>query len=514
MVVFEWIITLLLISVLLTTVARRIGIPYPTLLAVGGALLAIIPGTPSLELDPALALALFVAPVLIDSGFDTSLRDLKDNWRGVLGLVVVAVGVTTAVTAIVVHGMVPAMPWAAAIALGAIVAPPDAAAATAVLKQITVPHRILTLLEGESLLNDASALLIYRIAVGAAVAGSFSWSSTMPIFGLGILGSVIAGPVIAWLFTGIFRRIDDAPTAILTQFVGAFCIWIAAERFHLSGVLTTVTFAMTAARLAEDTPARMRVPSFAVWETGVYVLNVLAFVLVGLQVGPILARLAEDVRHEYLCIAAIVLAAVVLTRIVLVMTINTIGRAVIRRNGHKPKRPNMMEPNAKGGVILSWCGMRGIVTLAAAYGLPADMPYRDLMVLCAFAVVLGTLVVQGLTLPFLLRLLDLKDDDPVGQELRQGRAVAYEAALATLDGNQTPLAAALRHELGDMLHRARGEAPADGDGDVSLAELRMTAAQAARKAVWDLRKTAVIGDAAFHKLEEELDWAELTTQRG
>ncbi|HSI05712.1 MAG TPA: sodium:proton antiporter, partial [Myxococcota bacterium] len=133
---------------------------------------------------------------------------------------------------------------------------------------------------------------------------------------------------------------------------------------------------------------------------------------------------------------------------------------------------------------------------------------------CAFAVVLGTLVIQGLTLPALLRLLNLKDDDPVGQELRHGRAVAYEAALATLAENQTPLAAALRHELGDMLHRARGEAPADGDGDVSLADLRMTASQAARKAVWDLRKTAVIGDAAFHKLEEELDWAELTTQRG
>lgn len=513
MVVFELIVGLLLVSVLLGLAARRLHVPYPTLLAVGGTILAFLPHAPHVELDPEMALALFVAPILVDSGFDTSLRDLKDNWRGVLGLVVVAVGVTTFVAASVVHAMVPAIPWAAAIALGAIVAPPDAAAATAVLKHVTIPHRILTLLEGESLLNDASALLIYRVAVGAALAGSFSWSSAVPVFGLGVVASVIVGPLIALLFTRCFRYVDDAPSATILQFVGAFGIWMFAERFHLSAVLVTVSFAITAGRIATDTPARMRVPSFAVWETAVYILNVLAFILVGLQIGPILERLPTDVRHDYYVIAAAVVAAVIMTRVALVMTINGVGQVIMRYRGHNPKRPHMVRPTKRGGFVIGWCGMRGIVTLAAAYALPDEMPYRDLLVLCAFAVVLGTLVIQGLSLPIILRLLKLEDNDPVGREVLQARAAAYEAALATLEGNQTPLAQALRHEMSDLLHRARGEAPADGD-DVSLQDLRRAASAAARKAVLHLRTTAVIGDAAYHRLEEELDWAELTTERG
>src|SRR5215217_2593184 len=170
----EVVVGLVLAAVLLAAAARRVGAPYPVFLALGGAVLAFLPGAPSFTVPPELALALFVAPVLLDAAYDTSLRDLRDNWVPVTGLVVIAVGLTTAAVAAVAHALIPSMPWAVAIALGAIVAPPDAVAATAVLRPLHPPHRLLTILEGESLLNDASALLIYRLAVSAIAAGGFS----------------------------------------------------------------------------------------------------------------------------------------------------------------------------------------------------------------------------------------------------------------------------------------------------------------------------------------------------
>src|SRR2546423_4033693 len=190
----EEILALVLAAVSLAALARRVGAPYPVFLAIGGALLAFLPGAPEFSVPPELALALFVAPVLLDAAYDASLRDLKDNWLPVTGLVVFAVGLTTAAVAIVAHALLPTMPWAAAIALGAVVAPPDAVAATAVLRPLRPPHRILTILEGESLLNDASALLIYRLAVGAVAAQSFSFVSIAPAFAVAIAGSFVAGP--------------------------------------------------------------------------------------------------------------------------------------------------------------------------------------------------------------------------------------------------------------------------------------------------------------------------------
>jgi monovalent cation/hydrogen antiporter len=217
MIIFEWILAILLGAVLLSLLARRIGAPYPALLALGGTVLAFIPGAPRIVLEPELALALFLAPVLLDAAYDTSPRDLRDNWLPVTCLVLVAVGLTTAAVAGVAHALT-GMPWWAAIALGAIVAPPDAAAATAVLRQLHLPHRILTILEGESLLNDASALLIYRVAVTAATAGSFSMSNAAPTLALSVVGSIIAGPILALTYlrlVAFMNRSGDAPTAII-----------------------------------------------------------------------------------------------------------------------------------------------------------------------------------------------------------------------------------------------------------------------------------------------------------
>jgi len=510
---FEWTIALLLGAVALSALARRLKVPYPTFLAIGGMLLAFVPSGPSWTLEPDLALALFVAPVLLDAAYDTSLRDLRNNWLPVSALVFLAVGVTTAAVALCAHWLVPDMPWAAAVALGAIVAPPDAAAATAVLRELKLPYRILKILEGESLLNDASALLIYRVAVGVAATAHFKLSEFAPAIALALAGSLVAGYLFAklWLLTTL--RETDAPSAIILQFAGTFTIWIVAERIGLSGILTIVAYAITIARTAPARiPARLRVPTYAVWETAVFILNVLAFILIGMQLRPIWTRLDEMVRTEYVVIAACVLAAAIVARIAWVMFYGVILRAVVAAGLLHPRRA-MAAPTVRGGIVVSWCGMRGIVTLAAAFALPENFPYRDLMLLTAFAVVLGSLVIQGLTLRPLILLLELKADNPVAIEVARARSIAYRAALEEIDGDPSEEAEILRLEYRAMLMRAES----DPDGGVSTGELpadplRRRALAAARQAILNLRESEDIGDDAFHQLEEELDRAELGAQ--
>ena len=211
----EQLLGLFVAAIILAAAARRVGAPYPVFLALGGGLLAFLPGARPFNIPPEVVLALFVAPVLLDAAYDASLRDLRDNWAPVTGLVVFAVGLTTAAVALVVHLLVPAMPWAAAIAAGAIVAPPDAVAATAVLRPMRPPHRILTVLEGESLLNDASALIIYRLAVTAVAANGFSIGAVAPTFLFAVAGSVIVGPLLGSLLMRVMERVQHIPTATI-----------------------------------------------------------------------------------------------------------------------------------------------------------------------------------------------------------------------------------------------------------------------------------------------------------
>ena len=506
----EVLIGLILAATLLAAAARRVGAPYPVFLALGGALLAFVPGAPSFTVPPELALALFVAPILLDAAYDASPRDLRDNWAPVTGLVVVAVGLTTIAVAVVARAMIPSLPWAPAIALGAVVAPPDAAAATAVLRQLKPPHRILTILEGESLLNDASALLIYRLAVGAVAANGFSISAVAPTFLFAVAGSVVVGPALGWLSLRVTDRVRHVPTVIILQFVTTFGVWILADRIGLSGVLTMVCFAVTVARIApERIPARIRIPSYAVWETVVFVLNVLAFVFIGLQVRPILAHLEPAARGRYFAVAGAVLVTVIAVRIAWHMSFNAVIRWRERRFGFRPPRP-MLRPTVGSGLVISWSGMRGIVTLAAAMALPAAFPFRDLILLTAFSVVLGTLAIQGLTLGPLLGALNLRDDDPVGHEVTDARERALRAGLAELGHDKSPAANAVRQEFIAHLGSIGGN-PEEGESRrVAYRDIHRRALQAARQAVLAMRASEEIGDDAFHQMEEELDWIEMS----
>jgi CPA1 family monovalent cation:H+ antiporter len=519
--VFELVIALLLGGAILTSLARRIGAPYPALVALAGAGLALVPGTPTIMLDPSLALTLFVAPVLLDTAFDASQRDLRANWRTVVGLAVGAVVFTVCIVAIVARLLVPDLPWSVAIALGAIVAPPDAAAATAVLKQLRPPHRLLVILEGESLFNDASALLVYRLAVGAALAGSISPVTVVPTLLVVTVGSVVLGFVLSRLLMRYLLRVHDVSTAVVIQFCCTFAVWTLAERLHLSGILTVVVFAMTAARrAAEFTPARIRIPAYAVWDFAVFVLNVLAFILIGFQLKGILARITSYTLLEYIGIGVAVCTATILARILWVSGAAWLARRRSRslQEGHKGHSESfaLSRPAA---AIVGWCGLRGIVTIAAALALPSTFPYRDLVLFTAFSVVLGTLVVQGMTLRPLINLLGLQGDPTVAREVRLARVETTRAALAALDeAPDDEMSVALRRRYELMLRRAEADVEADREPEREPSEGGMThvdielvraATSAERHRLHALRSDGTISDAAFQQIEQELDLEEL-----
>jgi monovalent cation/hydrogen antiporter len=511
MAVFELAIALLFVGAVLAALARRVQVPYPALLALAGAALALLPGTPSVTLDPELALTLFVAPVLLDAAYDASPRDLKQNWRTVTALALVAVGLTVAAVALVLRAVVPDIPWAAAIALGAIVAPPDAAAATAVLRQLRPPHRVLVILEGESLFNDASALLVYRMAVAAVVTGTLSGWTAVPMLAAVCVGSVVLGAVLSRITTAVLPRVEDIATAVLLQFLTTFAVWMIAERLHLSGIITMVVYAILVARTAPiRIPARIRIPSYAVWEVVVFVLNVLAFILIGLQLKPILQRLDRAELISYTVTAAAVIAAVVLVRLAWVMGYAAVGRWM------RPRRDSRY-PSFRSGIVIAWCGMRGIVTLAAALALPEGFPHRDLILFTAFSVVLGTLVLQGMTVRPLMRRLSLKHDDSVEHEVHLARAETARAAIDALGDDRSEIARLLRskHEArlrGAQARADRIETAVDDEDHTRLVTLSRGAQEAQRRTLYDLRTRGVIGDDAFHRVEEELDWGDVNLE--
>lgn len=519
MALFEIVIVLLVAGALLAAWARKLGAPYPAFLALAGAGLALIPSAPVLSLEPDLVLTLFVAPVLLDAAYDASPRDLRKFWRPIAGGAIVAVILTVIAVALVARWLRPDIPWAVAITLGAIVAPPDASAAIAVLRALRPPHRVMVIIEGESLLNDATALLIYRVSVAAAL-GSWAGWAALPGLVLAILGGLVLGVALGWHFPRLAAHIHDVPTSVIIQFSGTFAVWIIAERLGLSPVVTMVSYAITVARSA---PARMgarrRVQSYAVWEVAVFVLNVLAFILIGLQLRPILAALKGVGFQDYALFGAAILLTAILIRVGWVMSYNMVARWRSRRFGGRPGGSALL-PTREGGVIIAWCGMRGIVTLATALALPAgadgaDFPFRGLILFAAFAVVLGTLVLQGLTLRPLMQLLRLPHDSVVEREVRHARRRSAEAALASLASDDGPLTDAIRQEYAARMGPNEGAAAGDRSSAGQLDEptaARKRALEAERQALLALRANGEIGDDAFHAVEEEIDWADMNVE--
>ncbi|WP_294642001.1 sodium:proton antiporter [uncultured Aureimonas sp.] len=511
MIVFETILAMLAIGVLILGLARRRHLPYPVLLSVAGVGIALAPFHVEFHLEPELVLALFVAPVLLDAAYDTSWRDLKRNWGAVLSLALVAVGVTTAAVALVVHLLVPSIPWAAAIAIGAIVAPPDAVATTTVLQDVRLPHRVSVILRNEALLNDASTLLIYRLALAAvASGGSIGAEVIAPAFLLSLVGSVAAGLGLAWLVGNITRRIEDAPSSIIFQFVSTFGVWVVSERLGMSPILSVVAYGMTLARLpGAYQSASLRIPSFAVWDTAVVVLNIVAFLVIGLELGAVITAAPEGELGRWATVGTAVLLTVIAVRLVWTLAAALWSRRQIDR--HEGWDVDGVPPDWRTGLVVGWAGTRGIVTVATALALPGDFPERDMLLFCAFAVTLGTLVIQGPTLRPLVKALRLADDGPVAREVRTARVALAEAGLSATRDDAAAGAEILREEL-EFERRVAQEAT-EGDGRPTPPEkaLRARVLAVRRQRLLALRRDGMIGDDAFHIIEEELDLADLAT---
>jgi CPA1 family monovalent cation:H+ antiporter len=393
------------------------------------------------------------------------------------------------------------MPLAAAITLGAIVAPPDAAAASAVLTKFPLPRRTMAILQGESLLNDATALLIFTAAVAIATSQETSIGDMVPGLLVAAPGGVVLGLAFAKLYFLLKGWLGQTLTARASEFVVTFGTWVVAEHLHVSPILAVVAFAMTAAHYGpERQTARDRVHSYAIWEIVVFVLNVLAFLLMGLQARTILSRLDRSRLWEAIWFAATVLAIVIVVRIIWVMIGTLIPRLYQRREASA-------STTTREAVLMSWCGMRGLVTLATAFALPSNFPHRDLIVLSAFIVVLGSLIVQGLTVGLLIKLLRLEPDKSLDVEISKARGAMVDAALARLRDRSGDAAVAVRAEYEAMRTVARDRA--NPQADTEHDRLRIDAICAQRELLANLRRQGTISDDAFHRLEEELDWAEL-----
>jgi Na+/H+ antiporter len=500
---FEITLVLLAIAVVLLQWARRLRVPYPAMLALVGGCVAALPFAPHLSIEPQLALALFVAPAVMDTAFDMPPREMLRIWLPLTSLAVVLVLLTTAAVAWA-GWEIAGLPLAAAVALGAIVAPPDAAAAAAVLQEFNLPRRTMAVLQGESLLNDAVALLVFGLAVSAAVSPGGPLDALLPRLLIAVPGGALLGVVSGMIGVHAIDRVAGTLTSIIVQFLMTFGTWISAERLSLSPIVAVVALAAVVARyLPARTSARDRVNANAVWSTVVFVLNVLAFLLMGLQARAILSQLHGDALRHALMFAGIVLLVVIAVRFAWVMIYGVSLRFF--RSFVERRVVGGTLPPARIGVLVSWCGMRGLVTLATAFALPPEFPGRDVIVLSAFTVVLGTLVVQGFTIRPLIALLRIPPDRSLDDEVVKARTAMLDAAMEELKRFSGETADAVRSEYA----AARAAGPDPSGAAAQYDHLRTLAVAAERRVLIAWRQQGRIFDDAYHLLEEELDRAEL-----
>ena len=511
-------IILLLIGVLaFMAMARHLLIPYPIFLVLGGLALSLVPGVPVVPLEPDLVFLIFLPPILWAAAYFTSFRDFHTNLRSITLLAVGLVVATTAAVAVAARWVVPGMSWPVAFALGAIVSPPDAVAATAIARKLGIPHRVVTILEGESLVNDAAALVLYRAAVVAVVTGTFVLGATLWQFVLAAAGGVIVGLAIGLITRWALNITADSLSEIAVTLLAPYVAWVIAERLHVSAVLACVAGGLYVRQSFSAIVApSTRVQARAVWDLLIFVLNGVIFILIGLQLGAIReAGLPGSLRSLVMQGAAIsvIAIAVRLAWIPLNTALPRLLSPSLRKRDPMPPASHML--------LVGWTGMRGIVSLAAALALPlttaagTPFPFRSEVILLTFAVILSTLVVQGLTLTPLIRALRLGRDDTLEREESHAREVATQAALTRLDDlsgeawAQPDHVDRMRSVYAQRMRKAStielGDSEAVARAQATVRRLRHETLSAERRAVIALRDQGIISDEILHRLEQELD---------
>jgi monovalent cation/hydrogen antiporter len=503
----------------LNVLAQRLAIPYPIVLVLGGLVVGGIPGIPDVTLNPDLVLVIFLPPLLYSAGVFADLRALRDNLRPILMLSIGLVLVTTVVVAIVAHGVL-GLSWALSFALGAIVSPTDPTAATTIMRNLGVPRRLVNVIEGESLVNDATALVVYRVAVGAAVGGSFSApEAALELVGAAA-GGIAIGLVVGYLLTAIRRHVDDTTTQLTISLLSGYAAFIPADLVGASGVLAVVTAGLFIGRHAPVLISpQTRLESNAMWRILIFLLNASLFMLIGLQLPVILDGVQSRSAAELAGYAALACATVIATRVAWSFTVVYIIRAIDRRPEQRARRTSW-----RMRMISGWSGMRGAVSLAAALALPletdagAPLPNRDLILFITFALILVTIVGQGLTLPWLIRKLGVQEDgsDEAHEEIR-ARLVAAEAGLRRIDEIEAEgwanddtlerMRALFRFRQRRFKVRAGKIEDEEGIEDRSLSYQRLMHVlyTAQRQALVEMRNSGDISSEVMHRLERELD---------
>ena len=515
---FELLLMLVTASVALAYIAQRLHIPLAVALVFGGMALAFVPGIEAVALEPELVLALFLPPLLQASAYRTDWPAFRFNLRPILLLAVGAVFFTALSVAIVTHFLVPSLPWWAAIALGAIVAPPDAVAAAAVLKQVRLPKRIVTVLEGESLINDASSLVLYRFAVAATVAGTFSLSEGVLQFFGAAAGGALAGWIVGHAAIWVFARLDDTLLDITVSLLAGFIAYFLAEQFHVSGVLAAVTCGLVLGRKQHsEFTAESRLTVTAVWGFIEFLMTALIFMLIGLQLRGIVERLEEYDVSSLALLGVAVSATLIISRILWVFPAVWLPR-LSRSVRERDPLPPWSYP-----AVLSWAGMRGVVSLAAALALPAKFPGRDIIVFLAFCAIFATLVLQGTTLGWVIRHLGIEEQEAklpepdTAQARADITAASLEAVRTHLDSNASEHSEAAAELVDEYEVRAERASIEGQDVETKTEQLeaqqrlRLVAIGAAREKLRD--HTDQIDADAHRALGEELDLEERQIRR-
>lgn len=519
---FELILLLMAVIVLLDLVARRLNLPRAAALILGGIGFALIPGTPDIELDPDLVLVLFLPPLLMSSAWFTSWRDFRADIRIILQLAVGAVFFTTLVVGVVTHLVMPSLPWAACFALGAIVSPPDSVAAKAVLSKLPLPPRVIVLLEGESLVNDASGLVLFRFAVAAALTGSFSIGEASLNFVWLAAGGIAAGIACAFITIVAVKRLRDTDLIIIWTFLNAWISYIAAEKIGVSGVLSTVTCGIILGwKQHEIIDAATRTRALSVWGVMVFVLESLVFILIGLSLRGVLTRLSDngDTLMSLLPATAAIVAAVIVARFVWIFPGTYLPRLLVPSLRARDPYPPLAVP-----FIMSWAGLRGVVSLAVALSLPDGFPGRDFILAVTFAVILVTVLVQGTTLAPLVRLVlrgEFTAQRPSSLTEEQARARVATAQLAAVEAQSLNPDGSHRHPrlFEQYSYRVRAATRFSEEKD-ALAAHRidhynavLSANAAGRAELLRLHRSGEIHDDVLHAIERELDLEEVNVRR-
>jgi monovalent cation/hydrogen antiporter len=522
---FQIFIAALLVSVaVLNAIANWLRVPYPIVLVIGGLALGLVPGIPNIELDPDLVLLIFLPPLLYSGAFFADLTAFRSDLRTISLLSIGLVLATTAAVGVLAH-LVIGLPVAVAFALGAIVAPTDAVAATSILRRLGVPRRMVNVLEGESLLNDATALVAYKVAVAAAVGAGFTLAEAGLRF-LGVAaGGIAIGLVVGWIVTAIRRRTDDPLTEVTISLFTGYAAFLPADELGVSGVLAAVTAGIYLGYHAPElTSPETRLQSYSVWSILVFLLNATLFVLIGLQLPVIVDGLRDSGvdAGEAIGYAVLVCATVVGVRFVWGFGVTAIIRALDRRPAQRARRADW-----RFRVVASWAGMRGAVSLAAALALPLTtdagepLPERSLVLFITFAVILFTLVGEGLTLPLVIRALGVHEtgEEEENEEVlaRLRCAAAALARLEELEGEawtnpETVGRVRGLYEFRRRRFKVRAGKIEDDDGieDRSLSYQRLMHElyTAQRSTLVELRDDGEVSGDVMRRLERELDLEE------